>query len=168
MSAVWPGSPGEALPVPMAVLLVWFGHRTHWKLGGGAAKLEGPRHYLTCFELQTPKKVTPAMTWTAPGGTPGWLNKVCQPGTVWEYWLHWLAPAQCPCNAKLGLPFLSEPSTHSCLGAVAGCVVSDQLEGARGLCFLDKGMAVGITLSLLAASAESLRLVGELGLSPPV
>lgn len=109
MAAVWPRSPGEAVPVPMAVLLVWFGHHTHWKLGGGAAKLEEPRHYLTCFELQTPKKVTPAMIWTVPGGTPGWLSKVCQPGTVWEYWLHWLAPAQCPCNAKLGSPSSQSP-----------------------------------------------------------
>lgn len=83
MPAVWPGSPGEAVPLPMAVLLVQFGPRTHWKLGGGAAKLEGPCHYLTCFELQTPKKVTPAMTWTAPGGTPGWLSNICQPGTGW-------------------------------------------------------------------------------------
>lgn len=97
------------MPVPMAVLLVRFGHRTHWKLGGGAAKLEGPRHYFTCFELQTPKKIIPAMTWTAPGGTPGWLSNVCQPGTVWEYWLHWLAPAQYPCNAQLGSPFSQSP-----------------------------------------------------------
>lgn len=157
------------MPVPMAVLLVWFGHHTHWKLGGGAAKLEGPCHYLTCFEVQTPKKVTPAMTWIAPGGDPGWLSSICQPGTIWEYLLHCLAPAQCPCNDKLGLPFLPELSTCSWLGTLAGSVVSDQLEGAGGsLSYLDKGMAVGITLSLLAASAESLRLAGEVGLSPPV
>lgn len=161
------------MPVPMAVLLVRFGHHIHWKLGGGAAKLVGPCHYLTCFELQTPKKVTPAMTWTAPGGDPGWLSSICQPGTVWEYLLHCLAPAQCPCNAKLweegGSPSSQSPLPHSWLGTLAGCVVSDQLEGAGGsLSYLDKGMAMGITLSLLAASAESLRLAGEVGLSPPV
>lgn len=33
---------------------------------------------------------------------------------------------------------------------------------------LDKGMAVGIALSPVAASAESLGLAGEAGLSPPV
>lgn len=97
------------MPVPMAVLLVRFGHCTHWKLGGGAAKLEGLCHYLTCFELQTPKKVTPDMTWMAPGGTPGWMSNICQPGTVWEYCLHWLAPAQYPRNVQLDSPSSKSP-----------------------------------------------------------
>lgn len=74
-------------------------------------------------------------------------------------------PMQSPAEAHLPPRALSQ----SWLGAVAGCVVSDQLEGIQGgLSYLDMGMAAGITLYLLAASAESLRLAGEVGLSPPV
>lgn len=44
------------MPIPTAVLPVRFGHCTPWESGGRAVELEGPRHYLMRFELQTPKK----------------------------------------------------------------------------------------------------------------
>lgn len=67
------------MPIPTAMPLVRFGHRTPWESGRGASELEGPRHYLTCFELQTPKKITPAVTGTSPEGTePSWAASASQ------------------------------------------------------------------------------------------
>lgn len=51
VSPAWPGSPRGPVPVPTAVLPVRFGHCMPWESGRGAAELEGPRHYLMCFEL---------------------------------------------------------------------------------------------------------------------
>lgn len=85
MSPAWSGNPGRAVPIPTTVSPVRFGCRTPWESGGAAAELEGPGHYLTCFELQTPKKVTPAVMGTPPGGTePGWTASAgqAQPGNI--------------------------------------------------------------------------------------
>lgn len=79
MSPVWLGSPRGAVPIPTVVPPVRFGHHTPWESGSEAAKLEGPRHYLTHFELQTPKKITSAMTGMSPGGTqPDWAASAGQ------------------------------------------------------------------------------------------